>query len=60
MSKERLYVIRHRLRDGNNRCWELWPRHLKLDVAQIVADQLWEKGYETMISAIGTEWDSTT
>lgn len=58
--KERLYTVRYRLRDGQQRVWEVHPKHLRLDAAQELADQLWDQGNETIMTAVGNEFDSST
>jgi len=59
------YHIRYRKRDGMNSPWELYidkdlhDRFL-LKQAQDITDRLWDEGNETMMSAVGTEWDNAT
>jgi hypothetical protein len=64
MGKERLYHLRFRSRD-NTGPYELYQdaklcSTFELAYAQSIADQLWEKGYSSSITALGTEWDNTT
>lgn len=51
MMSERKYTLRYRLRDGQDRVWEIDPKTYRLSDAQDVADKLWDQGYETSVAA---------
>ncbi len=55
-----LYVVKYRLRDGQNRVWDQHSKHLSLEAAQDLADKLWNEGNETVIHVLDYPWSNAT